>query len=584
MHQFFQRIGQSAKKFFRLFGSVLRHFAPRTFFRHVKNLFGILRQKGFRGLAAQIRNFNTNMRRENSAADPLVLTPGCRVGIIATRHTRFVAQLCAHQLTQAGFCPQIFVDDEALPYEDIPYLIICPQFLRSFPKQYAVFQMEQTVSSRWLTRDYIQILKNANAVFDYSLVNVDYFRRYADIAKKTYYLPIDFCPDLTRNTESTAQKEYDVLFYGDVNDRRQAILDELSKEFRIRVVREVFGEPLYEQLRRARLVLNLHYYEGALLETTRLYEVLSVSDALIVSERSADPNEETRLEGIADFCPVGDVAALRERIGYWLSHESERQEKAAQNARLLRERANAFSFYFDRFLLAQEAVGFDDFYKRNGAFIHFNGERVCLSLAETTGRRANFDRDNRFGFEVFPGLRHTTGWIGCALSYCFLMRKAAEQGLPRLIVCEDDTQFPADFAQRLDRVLARLDREDDWDIFCGLVANSDGIEVTGVEHDGAQRYIRLSRMMSMVCNVYSQSAYPYFAHWDPHAADESVRTIDGFLASQNLRILSVLPFLCGHKPEEVSTVWGGSNSDRYSDIIERSAAHLTLQADAFDAD
>ena len=52
MHQFFQRIGQSAKKFYRLFGSVLRHFAPRTFFRHVKNLFGILRQKGFRGLAA----------------------------------------------------------------------------------------------------------------------------------------------------------------------------------------------------------------------------------------------------------------------------------------------------------------------------------------------------------------------------------------------------------------------------------------------------------------------------------------------------------------------------------------------------
>ena len=49
-----------------------------------------------------------------------------------------------------------------------------------------------------------------------------------------------------------------------------------------------------------------------------------------------------------------------------------------------------------------------------------------------------FDKDNLYGFTFFPGLKHKLGWVGCGMSYKFILKKAAEQGLERILVCEDD--------------------------------------------------------------------------------------------------------------------------------------------------
>ena len=74
-----------------------------------------------------------------------------------------------------------------------------------------------------------------------------------------------------------------------------------------------------------------------MLETTRLHETLSVGTSLIVSERSCDADAEARLSGIVDFVPEGDVAALEERISYWLSHEDERVKRVEQNNELFKK-------------------------------------------------------------------------------------------------------------------------------------------------------------------------------------------------------------------------------------------------------
>lgn len=47
-------------------------------------------------------------------------------------------------------------------------------------------------------------------------------------------------------------------------------------------------------------VLNIHYYENALLQTTRIYECLSLNK-LVVSEQGSDQDEHTELDGIVDF-------------------------------------------------------------------------------------------------------------------------------------------------------------------------------------------------------------------------------------------------------------------------------------------
>jgi hypothetical protein len=132
-----------------------------------------------------------------------------RVGIIVTEHTRYIANIICDCLEKCGLKGEIHIDSVE-KYEDIPYIIICPQFLKEFPRLYTVVQMEQTVSTRWMTQDYLNILRNAYAVFDYSMVNINYFSQDPAIASKLYYLPVD-CSMKPIAEPYDGEKEYDVL-------------------------------------------------------------------------------------------------------------------------------------------------------------------------------------------------------------------------------------------------------------------------------------------------------------------------------------------------------------------------------------
>lgn len=499
------------------------------------------------------------------------------VVILATKHTLYIAHLLEASLKRLSVPVQI-ITEEPVKYTKKLHIVICPQMFRHMPSRYIAFQMEQTVSSRWLTKKYIGRLRNSYAVFDYSLVNIQYFKEKTDLPSMFYYLPVDY---IAAEHQSQEEPVYDVLFYGDINnERRRAMLDELSQSFRVKVVSEVFGEQLYEQLRKAKVVVNLHYYENAMLETTRIYEVLSLGSSVVVSESSSDPREEERLKGIVDFVDVGDVEQLRTRIAYWLEDENRRREYVEKTTQLLNERASAFDYYFYRFLLANGWLSFEQFYDLAGAFVHFNGERVCLSLPEETARREEFDRDNHYGFEVFPGLRHIRGWTGCGLSYKFIMKKAKEQGLEKLLVCEDDVFFPTDFEERFSCCLDYLKEHPDWDIFQGLMADVGNVTVSHVDREKGQSFVHIDHMVSAVFNLYKECVYDCMISWDETNNDVQTNTIDRSLEAKVLKIVATTPFLVGHKEELDSTIWGFNNS-QYSDMIAQSSEKLERLAEAF---
>ncbi len=495
---------------------------------------------------------------------------GDPVTVLCTRHTLFVARLAAHALEKLGIHASILTEEPETYSEDV-HIVICPQMFQRMPARYLAFQMEQTVSSRWLTHEYYDRLDHAYAVFDYSLVNVAHFRNTASFGKNIYYLPIDYLPSLKRADD---RYEYDVLFYGDVSSpRRQRILAELQKRFSVKVVSEVFGEELYQLLGRARVVVNIHYYENAMLETTRLYELLSLGRSMVVSERSSDPEEEKRLEGIVDFVAVDDTNAMTNRIGYWLSHEAERAEAVEKNNRTLAQRANAFDFFFYRFMLAQDWMSFDRFYDLAGDFVTFSDNRICLSLPETGERRQAFDRDNRYGFEVIPGLRHKRSWTGCGLSYKYIMKRAKDQGLEQILVCEDDVQFPDNFETRWENCLKYLSEHQDFDIFQGFMADVGKVTLRRVDRMYGETFIRLDHMISMVFNYYRSSVYDDLIHWDETDPDMEHNTIDRALEAMELNIVTTVPFLVGHKEDLDSAIWDCSNSN-YRDLIEKSKMAL----------
>ncbi len=110
------------------------------------------------------------------------------------------------------------------------------------------------------------------------------------------------------------QKTIDVMFYGDPHTpRRAAMLDQLRRRFTLRVVDKVFGPDLLRLLASARVVANIHYYEGALLETTRLSESLSLG-VPVVSEVASDQDAHAELGDAIRFTPIGDAVAMGDAI------------------------------------------------------------------------------------------------------------------------------------------------------------------------------------------------------------------------------------------------------------------------------
>lgn len=496
-----------------------------------------------------------------------------RIDIVAIKHTKYVAELLKGILTSFSVECEIHLEEPAI-YEDIPYIMICPQNFKRFPKLYIAFQMEQTVNPRWLTDSYIEILRGAYAVFDYSMINIEYFSADPIISPKLYYIPIDVCEKLINENKGDNEKEYDVLFYGDPYiERRKKYLDKIGEKFNLKILSDTFGEELYNEMRKAKIVINAHYYENALLETTRLYEALSISDCLIISERSHDKKEDIRLEGIIDFTKIGDIDEMLSHIDYWLSNDKERSLMVKKNLKTLKSRSNATKFYLGRFLLANDRVSFDEFYNAASDFITFQNDRVCLSLPESIDRKKAFDNDNHYGFNYFPGLKHKLGWVGCGMSYKFILKKAAEQGLPRILVCEDDVYFPPDFASKFEKVLNFLNEQNDWNVFSGIMADVGRVKILKYCEENGIDLVYLDKMISMVFNLYDKSVFSLISDWDETNRDVDTNAIDRYLEDKKLRIVTTCPFLVGHKEDLNSTIWGQQNTI-YSTLIADSSEKL----------
>lgn len=504
-----------------------------------------------------------------SAGGPIV--------ILTTHHCEYIARAMRGALQRVGIAAEIIFERPTGGYADVPHFVICPQMFPVLPGFYVAFQMEQSVSSRWFTDEYLGRLENSFAVFDYSTRNISFLAGKGLSLKQIYYLPIGHLPGLAANLPSARDADdYDVVFYGDANnERRQAYLHELRKYCRVRVVSEVFGEELYRILAGAKLVVNIHYYAGALLETTRVWECLSLGK-LVVSERSTDMEDHTELDGLVDFVDIDDIPAMVRRVRYWLGHASDREARVRSNEAALAGGFNRFDYFFHRFLLATDNISFDAFWREAGRRYPLASDRLCLNLPEYTGRGLDFARDNHYGFSLFPGLRHGCGWLGCAMSYKYMIMLARENGLDRVTICEDDVEFPADFEQACASIDAYLSGPGvRWDIFSGLMADLHrDAEILAVDQHGGRTFVTTDRLISTVMNIYSRGVFDTIVDWDETNRDVESNTIDRYLESKrSLKVVVTDPFLVGHKEDQHSTIWGFQNT-QYADLIAASSRLL----------
>lgn len=534
----------------------------------------MIKQKFKKSLLQKIGEWNrariNNRRQRNTKTLPDIANAN-RFVILTTDHCMHVALLIQDELFRAEKKASIIKSEPHHGFSKDVHIVICPQVFENLPKKYIAFQMEQSTNNRWFTQKYFDILNNAIAILDYSTENIKYLKEQKVDHCKLFFTPID---KRAYPPKDHVEKEYDVLFYGDTNNnRRKEYLEAISKHFNTKIINNLFGEKLQDEINKTKIVINVHYYENALLETTRIYECLS-HGATVVSEESIDFIEHTQLKDKVHFVKVGDIDAMIAKIQEALiSPKINKIDNDTSRSTIV---GNAFRYYFNRFLLAQGVVSFESFYQSVKSEFSTNGQTICLGLPESTERKKSFEQEKVAGISYFPGIRHQKGWIGCGLSYKFLALWAMEHQVETLTVCEDDVEFKEGWRDRLKNATDWLNATPSkWDLFSGLIADlPKHTTILDTTDFNGETYAKINDMTSTVFNIYNRSFLEKLARWDHNNQNPHTNTIDRFLSrTSEIITITTYPFIFGHKEDLDSTLWGFNNKT-YLPMIAASEARL----------
>ncbi|RZL04452.1 MAG: hypothetical protein EOP36_00100 [Rubrivivax sp.] len=304
------------------------------------NLLAALKHWNKKRLARR-REFSLERRVLAVKPDLLILTPP---------HCLYLAHEMQHILQQCNLKAAIETNESTAKLHQLHHIIICPQVFKNLPPSYTAFQLEQSNSSAWFTEEYIQTLKRAKHVLDYSVENIEYLLKIGLDQAAMHHTPLDFTTNYVASKPTPFT--YDVVFYGNTeSERRQRYLEKITKKFNTLVIENSYGQDLMPQLRQAKCVVNIHYYEGALLETTRLYECLS-HDLMLISEKSRDQDFHQGLNGIVEFIDIDDIDGMVSRIGTTIADEQALRRRIQANTALLQTRENQFLIRFKAFAQA----------------------------------------------------------------------------------------------------------------------------------------------------------------------------------------------------------------------------------------
>ena len=499
--------------------------------------------------------------------------------ILTTPHTLFIANQLKEGLKRHGWSVEISFDQLHI-YDHDWYVVLCAQMFTKLPpkEKRIIFQLEQSVHKRWFTPHYFKILNNSLSIIDYSIDNIKFLSKKGISFPYVHYLPVGAIRNYYENSVSP-KKKIDVLFYGDClsSPRRKRLLNTLKDKFNIKIISNVFGEKLYQEILSAKVVLNIHYYENALLETTRIYECLSLG-VPVISESSQDSNQYKELQGAVRFFTQGNSESMINSIQKILDSPP-LQDTISQAVTKSSER---FDFMFDRFLMSMNFLHTKEI-KQMHQPVFSEKNNIVLSLPEAVERRENFEDQKQDNCVIFDGIRRMPGWIGCGLSYQFLMHCAISRGFKTLTVMEDDVLLPQDFDQKIATVREYLNqRAGQWDLFSGLIAILDpDVKIIDVEHYNGLTFVTIDKVLSAVFNIYTERIMQILIKWDPENTNSKQNTIDKYLASHNdLKVIVTFPFLVQHCDDLNSILWGFKNS-RYSELIKNSEQLLLKKILAF---
>lgn len=494
--------------------------------------------------------------------------------VVTTQHTEVIGEAIEVALagtrlkiTRGTKVPKIFDHDL--------YIVVAPQMFKTLPpmEKTIIFQVEQVRASKWVDSPYLEQLHACLAVLDYSRDNIAALIERDLSFKQIYHVPVLPFP---RAQAESRNRDIDVLFYGSTaSDRRHKYLDALSKRVKVHIVKDKFGSELRDMLDRAKIVVNIHFYNDALLETTRLSEALS-HGAYVVSECAVDQNEHTHFGKAVSFVPRDNVDAFVQSVEAALAAWAGPSEIVSDNWLV------GMRYHLLRALHGVGVLSFEDVLAACDD-VDLPSNRLVLALPEHTARY-DFALENLItGAVIFPGLRNIDGWKGCANSYKLMASLARRQGLKALTIYEEDAAFDFGTVARIEKIESYLSQTQDWDVFSGLLSDlHPNARVTGIEHVGNEEYIHLDSVIGMVFGIYNHTAIALISDFEFEGDDTAKHTIDRYLETQQLRCITVIPPIARHDEVLVSSLWATDKSI-VSDTIYKSIARLKSKKDEYKA-
>ncbi|MGE4240298.1 hypothetical protein [Ramlibacter sp.] len=218
-------------------------------------------------------------------------------------------------------------------------------------KRAAIYNLEQLASDSPLVRDQYKPWLRNWLVADYHQANLEVLARESGGAQRALELPLVPGPGVAWRPDLPHEPVVDVLFFGTASPRRDALLDRVrAAGMTVEVVAGAFGEELAPALKRARLVLHVHFYETGLFPIARFLQPVAQGLPIVCEDSVFSTLSDWSASGIvfAPYDGLVDACASLIRSG----------EERAERARRNREFAAAIDFRtpFERLLRTLEGT------------------------------------------------------------------------------------------------------------------------------------------------------------------------------------------------------------------------------------
>lgn len=271
----------------------------------------------------------TCWKKKNMIFSVLIVTPPKYTHAECFRE---VAETIAHGLQELGHDAQAVTEIRPGTRHIVLGAHLLLHYPLPLPADSILYNLEQLPlrDEAWVRR-YAELL-GRHMVWDYAKENIALLRR-AGLARLAL-LPICHHPGLTRIPRNM-RKDIDVLFIGSLNERRRKTLQEMhAAGMAVVSLFNKYGGERDAVMSRAKIMLNMHFYEARIFEAVRVSYYLS-NGLCVLSEGSGDKALDAEWGAGVCFAPYQDLVQKAQAL---LADEALRMDFGTRGLALMRQR------------------------------------------------------------------------------------------------------------------------------------------------------------------------------------------------------------------------------------------------------